>query len=366
MTHAELLLRLNASLTAVHIQNSSLLASAVEIQAHSISMDAASAINVSARGFKFGPGNYYPLLGVGMGASYGGIGGASLSLMHSSCERLPPNRNFMNIGGVMAGTASFRGYGSGGGGDTTRGGGRIVVTSSKDIHINGSLLAVGANACPDCSDSAGSGSLRKLAIENLDVTNSPIMHICCAGGSIILSAAGRIYGKPTVKANGGEPAVYDSDNDEGGGGGGGGGRIVFDAAKGEELEPSLVEAFGGGSPVTSKPNGPVIEWCQLGADGTILKLRHDVRDDRIFNDGSGAQAESKKGDTPTVSTLLVKGGRLAHTGPAKRIQMYGCTPIFESTTQGDPFLPDHVANVFITGGAAVCSNSILLKVRCQP
>lgn len=179
------------------------------------------------------------------------------------------------------------------------------------------------------------------------------------GGTIIVSAGERIYGNPNVKANGGQPAIYDPDSDEGGGGGGGGGRIVFDAAKGEELDSSTVEAFGGGLPISSSSNGLVIGWCQLGADGTILKLRHDVRDVENGSDSGGLAAD---GGVPTVSTLLVKGGRLAHAGPAKRIQIYGCTPIYDTTSQGDPFLPEHVANVFITGGAAVCMASMHLKV----
>lgn len=162
--HSEVLLRLNSSLTAVHIRNSSLLASAVEIHARSIEMDGASAINVSARGLKFGPG-YYSWLGTRMGASYGGIGGASLSMLHSSCEQVAPNRFFRDIGDVSGTMASFRGYGSGGGSDEARGGGRIVLETNKSIHTNGSLLAVGADACSDCSDSAGSGMRLTIAVD---------------------------------------------------------------------------------------------------------------------------------------------------------------------------------------------------------
>lgn len=175
-----------------------------------------------------------------------------------------------------------------------------------------------------------------------------------------MSAGERIYGNAVVKANGGQPAIYDRENDEGGGGGGGGGRIVFDAAKGEELNASAVEAYGGGVPVSSSAGGVVIGWCQLGADGTILKLRHDVRD---VENSSGSGGLAADGGTLTVSTLLIKGGRLAHAGPSKRIQIYGCTPIYDFTSQGEPFLPEHVVNVFITGGAAACTTSLHRKVR---
>lgn len=155
--HSELLLRLNTSRTAVRIRNSSILASAVEIHALSIEMDTASTVNVSARGLKFGPG-YPSWYKTSMGASYGGIGGVSLSMLHSSCEQVGTNRFFRDIGDVGGAMNSFRGYGSGGGSDDARGGGRIVLEANKSANINGSLLSVGSDACSDCSDSAGSGA----------------------------------------------------------------------------------------------------------------------------------------------------------------------------------------------------------------
>lgn len=169
-----------------------------------------------------------------------------------------------------------------------------------------------------------------------------------------MTAVGKLIGSIIVKANGGEPRKYDTRSEEGGGGGGGGGRIVFDAEKGEEFEPSTVEAYGGGSTVNAVGNS-VVEWCQLGADGTILKRRHDVKN------GDGDNGD----DPPTVSTLLVKGNRLAHAGPAKRIQIYGCTTIYERTSRDEPFLPGHLANLFVTGGASACATTLQLKVRLR-
>ncbi|KAF1790907.1 hypothetical protein GQ600_27116 [Phytophthora cactorum] len=249
--HAELTFPLNTSLATVSIRNSQLQASAVEIRAANVSMDEQSAVNVSAHGLKFGPGyNSW----TSMGGSYGGIGGASLTQTRRKCEDVPPNDFFRVVGDVSADSANFRGYGSGGGNDESRGGGRIRLVAEENVEINGSLLANGGDACTDCYDSAG------------------------AGGSIIVVAKERIHGNATVQANGGEPSHFNGDEftGGGGGGGGGGGRVVFDSKNAEELGPARVEAYGGG---LSTDKNAAIGWCQLGGDGTILKMQHSTKDE---------------------------------------------------------------------------------------
>ncbi|KUF79513.1 hypothetical protein AM587_10000736 [Phytophthora nicotianae] len=298
--HVELNFQLNTTLATVSIRNSQLQASAVEIRTANITMDDHSAVNVSAQGLKFGPGyNSW----TSMGGSYGGIGGASLTPAHRKCEDVPPNDFFRVVGDVSADSANFRGYGSGGGNDESRGGGRIRLVAQENVEINGSLLANGGDACTDCYDSAG------------------------AGGSIIVVAKERVHGNATVQANG------------------------------EELGPARVEAYGGG---LSSDKNTAIGWCQLGGDGTILKLQHSTKD----NGGLDGSEESGRGfddSKALVSTLLVKGGRLAHVGPVKRIQIYGCTPIFRETSRGANFLPESLIHIFVSGGATVCAAYIQLK-----
>lgn len=150
-----------------------------------------------------------------------------------------------------------------------------------------------------------------------------------------------------MEANGGSPTIFQSDKSHGGGGGGGGGRIVLSAIKADELAPANVTAFGGGFAPTENA---AIQWCQLGGDGTILKLQQGATDE----DAS---------DAKTVGQLLVKGDRLDHSGPVKRIQIYGCTPIYEITAREQPFVPPSVAHVFVSGGATVCTSYIRLEVR---
>ncbi|KAG7391479.1 hypothetical protein PHYBOEH_006669 [Phytophthora boehmeriae] len=331
--HTELTFQLNTSIASVSLLNAQLKASAVEFHAAMIAMDELSSVNVSGRGLKFGPG--YNSWGTGMGGSYGGIGGASLTGLHPHCDDVPPNDFFRPVGDVSANAANFRGYGSGGGNDHSRGGGRIRLVAAGSVDVNGSLLANGGDACADCFDSAGSG------------------------GSILITAAERIHGNATVQANGGQPSVYTSRVlSGGGGGGGGGGRIVLDSKNAEELTPASVEAYGGG--YTSDENS-AIGWCQLGGDGTILKLQHSAKDDGAF-DGSEADGGGHRDDNTTlIGSLLVKGDRLSHTGPVKRIQIYGCTPIYEETSRGAPFLPESLAHIFVSGGATVCASVIQLK-----
>lgn len=162
-----------------------------------------------------------------------------------------------------------------------------------------------------------------------------------------------------MQANGGEPSVFDSDKGlvgEGGGGGGGGGRIVFESKHAEELDPSHVAAFGGGLPV--EHGDTVIQWCQLGGDGTILKLQHSIQYDSERPPGGGEPAT-------LLGTLVVKGGRLTHEGPAKRIQIYGCTPIYDRTSSWLPFLPDPLAHIFVSGGATLCASYVRLQVSSE-
>ncbi|RLN48170.1 hypothetical protein BBJ29_000310 [Phytophthora kernoviae] len=257
--HTELTFQLNTSLATVSLLNAQLKASAVEFHAANVLMDEYSSVNVSGRGLKFGPG--YNSWGTGMGGSYGGIGGASLTGLHPHCDDMPPNDFFRPVGDVSANSANFRGAGS--------------------------------------------------------------------GGSILITATERIHGNATVQANGGQPSVYNSRVlSGGGGGGGGGGRIVLDSRNAEELGPSRVEAYGGG--YTSDENS-AIGWCQLGGDGTILKLQHSTKDEGALGVSDVDEGDHSGGSKTLLGSLLVKGDRLSHAGPVKRIQIYGCTPIYEQT-----------------------------------
>ncbi|CEG48012.1 Insulin-like growth factor binding protein, N-terminal [Plasmopara halstedii] len=328
--HAELIFQLNMNLTSVSIRNSQLQASAVDIYAAYLSIDEQSSINVSARGLKFGPGyNSW----TAMGGSYGGIGGASLSSTYQICDDVPPNDFFRAVGDVSANIADFRGYGSGGGNSESRGGGRIRLETENNVELNGLLLANGGNACLNCYDSAG------------------------AGGTIVVVAKRRIFGNSTVQANGGDPSRFDMEKYSGGGGGGGGGRIFFDSMDAEELAPDRVEAFGGG---ISFDKNASIEWCQLGGDGTIFKLQHSLKSNEELVD-SESRIQRLDGNDTSVSTLLIKGARLANVGPIKRIQLFGCTPIFQQTSRGALFLPESLVHLLVSGGATVCASVIQLK-----
>ncbi|TDH72752.1 hypothetical protein CCR75_000748 [Bremia lactucae] len=330
--HVELIIQLNTSLATVSIRNSQVQASAVHIRAANVSIDEHSSVNVTARGLKFGPGyNSW----TSMGGSYGGIGGVSLTSNYQDCDDVSPNDFFRAVGDVSANPANFRGYGSGGGNADSRGGGLIRLIADINMEINGSLLANGGNACVDCYDSAG------------------------AGGSIILIAKNRIDGNATVQANGGRPSQFNRDELTGGGGGGGGGRIVLDSMDAEESGPTQIEAYGGG--FITNDDAP-IKWCQLGGDGTILKRQHSTKDD------SGPytydESDLRRDDIEAlVSTLLVSGGRLTQAEPVKRVQLYGCTPIFEQTSRGASFLPKSLAHIFVSGGASVCAANIQLKLE---
>ncbi|TYZ65779.1 hypothetical protein PybrP1_009980 [[Pythium] brassicae (nom. inval.)] len=330
--HVELELALGGALAAVTLANCSVRASAVSIRAASVALLTGASVNVSARGLKFGPGFNSR---AAMGGSYGGVGGASLSLLRQSCAHVRANEFFRAIGDVAGGAGDFQGYGSGGGNDHARGGGRVSLVATQDVVVDGAVLANGGPACSDCSDAAG------------------------AGGTVRIKAGGRLSGAGVVQANGGEPALFDSAAflGAGGGGGGGGGRVVLESKSAEELDPSNVEAFGGGRPPPLREAGDndVIQWCQLGGDGTILKTQHAVQRDGFDDEDEPAP--------PSIGTLVVKGGRLAHEGPAKRIQIFGCTPIYDAASSWQAFLPDNVAHVFVSGGATVCASYVKLPAK---
>lgn len=152
--HVELLFEFNTALTVVTIDNSTIHASAMDIQASAITLHATSSLNVTASGLKFGPGFNSR---VDMGGGYGGMGGASLTPLYRSCDHIRPNTFYRAIGDVSGDLGDFQGYGTGGGNDNARGGGRISLMAEKDVLVNGTVLANGGDACIDCDDSAGAG-----------------------------------------------------------------------------------------------------------------------------------------------------------------------------------------------------------------
>ncbi|DBA04307.1 TPA: hypothetical protein N0F65_002069 [Lagenidium giganteum] len=320
----ELDLLANDTETALEMRNSSLMASAVSVSAASIAIDNYSFINATAQGLKFGPGyNAW----THMGASYGGIGGATLSFARRTCDDVAPNRYFRAIGSVDGSMGVFRAYGSGGGdSEATRGGGRVMLQASVNCSVDGALLANGGHACTDCeADGAGSG------------------------GTVSVTAK-HIHGQGAIQANGGNPVIYDHDKGTGGGGGGGGGRIVLQYHT-NDIDPTRMQAFGGGVPSHRSDNEQdIVTWCQLGADGTILYVKN-------------GSSDALRAPNEPVGTLLVKGTRLQHVGPVKRIQIYGCTPIFQFTEQRhQPFLPLTTSNIIINGGASVCADYVDLEL----
>lgn len=356
--HVELTLALDAPHATITLTNCSVVASAVNLRAAAVTLLATASVDVSARGLKFGPGFNSR---VDMGGSYGGVGGASLSLLRQTCDRVRSNEFFRAIGDVAGDAGDFRGYGSGGGNDHARGGGCVRLEATLDVVLNGSVLANGGDACADCSDAAGAGAsteLEPLLGRGTQLRVRVWVRGCVhAGGAIVIQAGGRLFGSGVVQANGGEPALFDSAAflGAGGGGGGGGGRVVLESKGAEELDPSHVEAFGGG--LSLKRGNDVILWCQLGGDGTILKTQHAVQSDRHHEDDPTPP--------PTISTLVVKGGRLTHEGPAKRIQIFGCTPIYDTASSWLPFVPESVAHIFVSGGATVCASYVKLQVRVR-
>nr|CCA17325.1 unnamed protein product [Albugo laibachii Nc14] len=300
------------------MQNSTILASAVDINAKSVYLSKNSSLNVTERGLKFGPGyNSY----ASQGGSYGGIGGISISYTHKKCDKTRLNDFYRPVGDVSGDLGDFRGYGSGGGGNTQRGGGRIVLIANNSVCIRGGIFADGAGACSDedCDGNPGG-----------------------AGGTIIIESK-HINGSGQIHANGGMPIVYDASSDKGGGGGGSGGRVVLKLTQGvEKFDTSQIRAFGGGSipPSTALNDESMVQWCQLGADGTILLIQ---------NYSLVTNSEHSKNES--ISVLIIAGNRygLAERAP---MQLYGCTPIFVTSARLDDFVPASLLRVQIIGGAA--------------
>ncbi|GLE05831.1 hypothetical protein PINS_up015012 [Pythium insidiosum] len=319
--HVELDIALdNASATSITLQNSTILASAVRLVARNISIDARSSVNVTAGGFKFGPGynSWYA-----MGGSYGGTGGVAVGDdLKGRCDDAPQLDFFKNIGDVSGGVGNFRGYGSGGGSDDTcRGGGRIEIQAFEGFALDGSLLANGGDAVApggESTDSAG------------------------AGGTIVVDVD-VFTGNGTIQSNGGRPSAYEAKDRSGGGGGGGGGRVVVTYDSLVDVKWAHVQAFGGG--VMDKAS-PGIVWCQLGGDGTVYRVQRSRRPDASVD---------------LVGTLAIAGQRAQDT--VKPVQMYACTTIFQWTSRSELFVPKYTAHVSVTGGAALCTEFLWLEPK---
>jgi hypothetical protein len=133
--------------------------------------------------------------------------------------------------------------------------------------------------------------------------------------------------------------------DIGGGGGGGGGRIVLEYTDSQLLASGAVKAFGGGTFLKQGEAQELpIQWCQLGADGTILKLEH----------------QDKNSESLIIGSAFVKGKRLQQAGLADRVRLFGCTPLYIFNSRGSAFIPSSVAHLFISNGAVVCGSYIYL------
>jgi hypothetical protein len=175
----------------------------------------------------------------------------------------------------------------------------------------------------------------------------------------VLVKAGHVSGLGIIQANGGEPSAYDDSKGAGGGGGGGGGRIALSFKKLDELNATQLQAYGGGTLKTTMGQAvESIQWCQLGADGSILKTQVGDADDGEYLSSPGLDNVA----LPLVGSLVIKGRRVDHGVPAKPITLYGCTPLYYETTRGELFVPDYVAQLFVTGGATLCVNYLVLQV----
>jgi hypothetical protein len=187
----------------------------LRIAAAALDIDATSAIDVTARGYRGGErdgrvGNNGETLGGAGGAplyaggSYGGLGAQSGSALGFGVYAAPGEAVYLGSGGGRGGSDSYPGG---------NGGGRVDLTVSGALRVDGIIQAngqVGAGA------SAGSGS----------------------GGSIRI-AAGTLLGAGTIAADGGAGEV-----------GGGGGRVVVEygmlgGANADLGDLRNVHAFGG-------------------------------------------------------------------------------------------------------------------------
>ena len=166
----------------------------LDINVQELTIDAASRIDVSGRGFLGGgrPGNpsatlgmtpgFVPLNGSGTAGSYGGIGGNFHGCVECALRRFPKSQRIL-----VAAAVDFQGAAAGSGGGLTR----IVAQT---ISLHGSIRANGGSA-----DGTGAGG---------------------SGGGIRIDV-GTLQGSGTIAANGSAGFV------PAGGGGGGGGRIAI-------------------------------------------------------------------------------------------------------------------------------------------
>ncbi|EQC30797.1 hypothetical protein SDRG_11558 [Saprolegnia diclina VS20] len=307
--HIELGIQLNRTSGALRLENATLLASAVFIDATNVSLDAASAINTTANGLRFGPGysSYVP-----MGSAYGGLGGYTLShasfAVPGSCDDIDRDGAYTKpIGDLFGHVMDFRGYGSGGSeADSTRGGGRIALNVSATLQLDGRLLADGGF---DATASTSSG----------------------AGGTVVVQASA-MRGSGAIHAVGGQATAPDSSG-RGGGGGGGGGRIFLQVAT--ALPPTIdVAAFGGrhASPVDDNL------WCQEGSAGTILFVTQR--------------------DTTVDGQLVIK----ERDGPPKPpSRLLVGTPLFYWTSRREHMLPPWLTSILVAGQSLLIASTVLLE-----
>jgi len=188
----------------------------VGLSASTITVDATSRIDVTARGFLGGnqPGNPFGENGTTVGfvrgstvfggGSYGGLGGAAGGGVVNPVYGDFRDPNEVGSGG---GSGSGRLGGNGGG---------LVRIVAQTLQLDGAIKVDGDNGKPDCC--AGGGS----------------------GGGIRIDV-GTLSGTGQITANGGNRAGSGAD----GGGGGGGGRIAIYFQDAAGFEFSRVGAFGG-------------------------------------------------------------------------------------------------------------------------
>ncbi len=199
----------------------------VDIDTGTLTIDASSKIDVSARGFLGGgqDGNPFPLAGMTLGFQSGSIGfsggsyGGGGALGGGSPTAAAPiygdfrNPNEQGSGGGGVQSANRRG-GNGGG---------LVRIVAQNMTHNGQILANGGNFSTDCCEGGGSGGGIRIDV-------------------------GTISGTGVVRAQGG--------NGGNGGGGGGGGRIAVYYQDLSGFNLNNLTAFGGtGSNTPGIPNG---------------------------------------------------------------------------------------------------------------
>ncbi|WP_413292522.1 hypothetical protein ACLSU7_14040 [Bdellovibrio sp. HCB185ZH] len=197
------------------------------LAANNITVDAASEITASGRGFgSDGPGSgimQYP------GASHGGAGG----LGDSGSSTSPSQAIYGN---------AYQPVQLGSGGYTeTYGGGAIRILVVGQLQLNGAITADGTS-----SSSGGNGG--------------------ASGGSLLIYS-GSFIGSGAVSVNGGNGSGYSSS----GGGGGGGGRIAFLIAGTNSFTGTMIATGGASGVGSSGPNN-----ATAGANGTIVNFSPGV------------------------------------------------------------------------------------------